>query len=66
MEKKVYVTPKTKKNRLAIENLMITASPGAGGEYDPSNPIDSKEFEFFEEEGSEMGAKDANQSHWNY
>ena len=66
MEKKVYVTPKTKKNRLAIENLMITASPGVGGEYDPSNPIDSKEFEFFEEEGSEMGAKDDNQSHWNY
>lgn len=66
MEKKVYVTPKTKKNRLAVENLMITASPGVGGEYNPSNPIDSKEFEFLEEEGSEMGAKDANQSHWNY
>ena len=66
MEKKVYVTPKTEKNYLAIENLMITASPGVGGEYDPSNPIDSKEFEFFEEEGSEMGAKDANQSHWDY
>ena len=66
MEKKVYVTPKTKKNRLAIENLMITASPGVGGDYDPTLPIDSKEFEFFDEEGSEMGAKDANQSHWNY
>lgn len=46
MEKKVYVTPKTKKNRLAIENLMITASPGVGDEYDPNKPIDSKEFEF--------------------
>ena len=66
MEKKVYVTPKTKKNRLAIENLMITASPGVGGEYDPSNPIDSKEFEFFEEEGSEIGEKVGNQSHWDY
>ena len=66
MEKKVYVTPKTKKNRLAIENLMITASPGVGDEYDPNKPIDSKEFEFFEEEGSEMGEKDANQSHWDY
>lgn len=30
MEKKVYVTPKTKKNRLAVENLMLTASPGVG------------------------------------
>ncbi len=66
MEKKVYVTPKTKKNRLAIENLMLTASPGVGGEYDPSNPIDSKEFEFFEEEGSEIGEKVDNQSHWDY
>ncbi len=32
MEKKLYVTPKTKKNRLAVENLMITASPGVGGD----------------------------------
>ncbi|PJF00760.1 hypothetical protein [Prevotella intermedia] len=66
MEKKVYVTPNTKKNRLAIENLMLTASPGVDGEYDPTLPIDSKEFEFFDEEGSKMGAKDANQSHWDY
>ena len=66
MEKKVYVTPKTKKNRLAVENLMIIASPGVGGEYDPSNPIDSKEFEFFEEEGSEIGEKVGTQSHWDY
>ena len=63
MEKKVYVAPKTKKNRLAVENLMLTASPGIGGDYDPNDEIGSKEFDFFEEEGSEMGAKDANQSH---
>ena len=43
---------------------MITASPGV--DYDPNDEIGSKEFDFFEEEGSEMGAKDANQSHWNY
>ena len=57
MGKKVYVTPKTKKNRLSIENLMITASPGVGGDYNPSNPIDSKEFEFFDEEGNGMETK---------
>ena len=66
MEKKVYVTPKTEKNYLAIENLMLTASPGVDNSgFDPTQPIDSKEFDFFEEE-SEMGAKDANQSHWDY
>lgn len=66
MGKKVYVTPKTKKNRLSIENLMITASPGVGGDYNPSNPIDSKEFEFFDEEGKGMETKDDYQSHWDY
>ena len=66
MEKKIYVVPKTIKNRLAIENLMLTASPGVGGDYDPNDEIGSKEFDFFEEEGSEIGEKGDNQSHWDY
>lgn len=66
MEKKVYVTPKTEKNYLAIENLMLTASPGVDNSgFDPTQPIDSKEFDFFEEE-SEIGSKGGNQSHWDY
>lgn len=53
MEKKTYKKPRTKKVFLAIEPLMLVASPGVGGEYDPHKPIDSKGADFFEEEDSE-------------
>ena len=37
--------------RLKLEDVMITASPGVEGEYDPSKPIDAKEGWFEEESG---------------
>ena len=53
MEKKTYIKPQTKKVFLAIEQLMLVASPGVGGEYDPHKPIDSKGADFFDEEDNE-------------
>ena len=53
MEKKTYKKALTKKVFLAIEPLMLVASPGVGGEYDPSKPLDGKGSNFFEEEDSE-------------
>jgi len=50
MEKKTYKKALTKKVFLAIEQLMLVASPGVGGEFDPSKPIDSKRADFFDEE----------------
>lgn len=50
MEKKTYKKAQTKKVFLAIEPLMLVASPGVGGEYDPHKPIDSKESDFFDED----------------
>ena len=35
MEKKTYIKPQTKKVFLAIEHLMLVASPGVGGGYNP-------------------------------
>ncbi|GAB6976608.1 hypothetical protein [Prevotella falsenii] len=66
MEKRIYIVPKTIKNHLEIENLMLITSPGVGGDYDPNLPIDSKEFDFFDEEGSEMETKDSYQLYWDY
>ena len=53
MEKKTYKKPQAKKVFLAIEPLMLVASPGVGGEYDPHKPIDSKGADFFDEEDHE-------------
>lgn len=50
MEKKLYVTPETEKVWMAVEKLMITASPGVDGDYDPNLPIESKRFNFFDKE----------------
>lgn len=44
MEKKLYVTPETEKVWMAVEKLMITASPGVDSDYDPNLPIESKRF----------------------
>ncbi len=55
MTHKEYTTPLTNINILAIENLMITASPGIGGDYDPSTPIGAKPttFDYNEDEGDD-------------
>ena len=55
MTHKEYTTPLTNINILAIENLMITASPGVGGDYDPSTPIGAKPttFDYNEDEGDD-------------
>lgn len=50
MEKKQYIQPKAELIRLKPESMMITASPGVGGTYDPSQPIDAKSGFFDEEE----------------
>lgn len=55
MTHKEYTTPLTNINILAIENLMITASPGVGGDYDPSTPVGAKPttFDYNEDEGDD-------------
>ncbi len=40
--KKTYIQPETTVSYIKIEKLMIKASPGAGGTYDPSLPIEAK------------------------
>lgn len=37
-----YERPLTELTKVTNENLMITASPGAGGEWGDDDPIDSK------------------------
>ncbi|RKW58575.1 MAG: hypothetical protein D8H98_10720 [Prevotella sp.] len=66
MEKKTYIKPRTKKVFLAIEQLMLIASPGVGGEYDPSKPIDSKGADFFDEEEAEAIEPQGYNSVWDY
>lgn len=36
--------------KLVNEDVMLTASPGVGGDYDPSQGIDAKKNNFFDEE----------------
>ena len=50
MTHKEYTTPLTNIIIRAIENLMITASPGVGGGYDPGKPIEGKGTNCFEDE----------------
>lgn len=50
MKKKQYIVPSTEQVRLLLDQLMIIASPGVGGTYDPNLPIDAKEGFFDEEE----------------
>lgn len=55
MTHKEYTTPLTNINILAIENLMITASPGVGGPFQPGTPIGAKPttFDYNEDEGDD-------------
>ena len=66
MEKKTYIKPRTKKVFLAIEQLMLVASPGVGGEYDPHKPIDSKGAELFDEDEEEAISQQDIGSVWEY
>ena len=53
MEKKQYIVPRMEQVNLALEGLMIIASPGVAGEYDPNKPIDAKGGLFDDEEEEE-------------
>ncbi len=66
MEKKTYKKAQTKKVLLAIEPLMLVASPGVGGEYDPHKPIDSKGADFFDEDEDESISLQDNGTVWKY
>ena len=53
MEKKKYVAPAIEIVRMSTENIMLTASPGVGGDYDPTQPIGAKQNGFFEEDAAD-------------
>lgn len=50
MGKRTYLAPVTKTVHINSENLMLIASPGIDGNYDPTKPIESKGSDFFEED----------------
>ena len=66
MEKKTYIKPQTKKVFLAIEQLMLVASPGVGGGYNPHKPIESKGADFFDDEEAEAIEPQGYNSTWGY
>lgn len=53
MEKKKYITPAIEVVGMTTENIMITASPGVGGSYDPGKEIEAKKNNVFEDETSD-------------
>ena len=55
MTHKEYTTPLTNINILAIENLMITASPGVGGTFPSGGTVGAKPttFDYNEDEGDD-------------
>ena len=66
MEKKTYIKPRTKKVFLAIEQLMLVASPGVGGGYNPHKPIESKGADFCDEEEAEAIEPQGYNSVWDH
>ena len=48
--KRKYESPKLQQIYLLSESLLITASPGVGGDYNPSDPIGAPRQEFFDDE----------------
>lgn len=48
--KKQYIKPTAEKVKLWMGNLMIEASPGVGGDYDPNMQINAKDGLFDDEE----------------
>ena len=57
MKKNLYVSPKVEIAKLCVEELMIVASPGVGGDYDPDIPIDAKENHFYDNIYPDYGKK---------
>ena len=55
MTRKEYTTPLTNINILAIENLMITASPSIGGTFPSDGTVGAKPttFDYDEDEGDD-------------
>ena len=51
---------------LAIEQLMLVASPGVGGGYNPHKPIESKGADFFDEEEAEAIEPQGYNSVWDH
>ena len=51
MEKKYYVAPKASSITWAAESLMLVASPGVGGGYNPGEDIDTRKQGSTEEDG---------------
>ena len=66
MKKKLYIEPKTYNISLATEQLMITASPGVGDDYDPGAGADSKGSNCFEEDEEEEDEPQYPFSVWKY
>ena len=50
MKKKTYNRPVVKTTAIDTEQLMIGASPGVGGPFDPGKEIESKGSDFFDED----------------
>ena len=48
--KRIYESPELQQIDLLSESLLITAGPGVGGDYNPSDPIGAPRQEFFDEE----------------
>ena len=51
MEKKQYVAPKASPITWAAESLMLVASPGVGGGYNPGEEIETRRQDPTEEDG---------------
>lgn len=49
-KKQNYSAPEITISYVIMDQLLITASPGVGGDYDPNEEIGSKEFDFEEED----------------
>ncbi len=48
--KRIYESPELQQIDLLSESLLITASPGVGGDYDPNDPIGAPRQEFHDDE----------------
>ena len=51
--KRIYESPELQQIDLLSESLLITASPGVGGDFDPTEPIGAPRQEIFDEEESD-------------
>lgn len=58
MEKKQYIQPEIELVCPETEDLMISASPGVGGGYNHSLPINAKQGDFFDDEEEDEEEED--------